>query len=449
MRVIVVGAGEVGFHLARRLSEEHQDVVIIEADPERAEIATQKLDVQTIVGNGASISILDRASVRNAQMLLAVTSADEVNLTACLAAKRMGVPYTVARISNPDYYEEDSVLSSDQVGIDLMVNPERECAREAFQLLQSIAFTEVAEFAGGRVQLVGLKVLEGAPVAGQSIERLRAQFMPTGYHYVTAAIVRENQTIIPKADTTIEVGDRLYLLAPTSEIDKIPPLAGYDRFKLRRVMIAGGSLEGQYIAELLAQHGIECTILDHNRRRCIELAEKLPKTLVLHADATDLEQLEMEGVSGIDGFVSATGSDETNLLSSLLAKQAGARKVLSLVHKFQYLKLESTAGVDSSLSPRISTVNAILRRIRRGRVMTVASLSGIEAEAIEFVVSPESRIAGQALRDVDFPKNGVIGIILRGNEIILPRGEDILNPGDDVIVFATPDAIPTVEALFG
>lgn len=448
MRVLVVGAGEVGFHLAQRLSEEHQDVVIIEDDPERAETAAQQLDVQTIVGNGASISVLERASVRDAQMILAVTSADEVNLIACLAAKKMGVPYTVARISNPDYYEADSVLSSDQVGIDLMVNPERECAREAFRLLQSAAFTEVAEFAGGRVQLVGLKVLDGAPVAGKTIRTLRSEFLPGGYHYVTAAIVRDGATIFPRAETTIEAGDRIYLLAPTSEIDQVPPLAGYDRFELRRVMIAGGSLEGQYIAELLEQNGIECTILDRNRRRCLELAEKLPKSLVLHADATDLELLEMEGVSGSDAFVSSTGSDETNLLSSLLAKQAGARKVLSLVHKFQYLKLVPAVGVDSSLSPRMSTVNAILRRVRRGRVMTVATLSGIEAEAIEFVVSQQSRIAGQALRDVDFPKNGVVGTILRGDEIVLPRGQDVLHPGDDVIVFATPDAIPAIEALF-
>ncbi len=448
MRVLVVGAGEVGFHLAQRLSEEHQDVVIVEGDPERAEAATQQLDVQTIVGNGASLSVLEQASVREAQMLLAVTSSDEVNLIACLAAKRMGVPYTVARISNPDYYDADSVLSSDQVGIDLMVNPERECAREAFQLLKNAAFTEVAEFAGGRVQLVGLKVLKGAPVAGRTIRELRSEFLPDGYHYVTAAIVRDGSTMIPKAETTIEAGDRVYLLAPSSEIEQVPPLAGYDRYELRRVMIAGGSLEGQYIAELLEQHGIECTILDRDRRRCLELAEKLPKSLVLHADATDLELLEMEGVSGSDAFVSSTGSDETNLLSSLLAKQAGARKVLSLVHKFQYLSLVPAVGVDASLSPRMSTVNAILRRVRRGRVMTVATLSGIEAEAIEFVVREESRIAGQALGDVDFPKQGVVGTILRGDEIILPRGEDVLHPGDDVIVFAMPDAISAVEALF-
>ena len=169
MRVVVVGAGEVGFHLAQRLSEEHQDVVVIDADPEQVEHAAQQLDVQTMLGNGASLSLLKRASVKNAAMLLAVTSQDEVNLVACMAAKRMGVGYTVARISNPDYYEADSVLSREQMGIDLVVNPERECARQTFLLLQNAAFTQVAEFAGGRVQLVGLKVREGAPVAGKSI----------------------------------------------------------------------------------------------------------------------------------------------------------------------------------------------------------------------------------------------------------------------------------------
>jgi trk system potassium uptake protein TrkA len=447
MRVVVVGAGEVGFHLAQRLSEEHQDVVVIDSDPEQVEHASQQLDVQALVGNGASISVLKRASVKDASMLLAVTSQDEVNLVACLAAKRLGVEYTVARISNPDYYEADSVLSREQMGIDLVVNPERECARQTFLLLQNAAFTQVAEFADGRVQLVGLTVREGAPVAGKTIRELREHFSGD-YHYVTAAIVRNGKTSIPKPDSTIEAGDLIYLIAPTTEIEEIPPLAGYDRFELKRVMIAGGSAEGEFIAELLEQNGVECTILDRDRRRCVELAEALPRSLVLHADATDLELLEMEGVSGVDGYVAATGNDETNLLSSLLAKEAGARKVLSLVHKFEYLKLVPAVGVDASVSPRIAAVNAILRRVRRGRVMTVASLSGIEAEAIEFVVGPTSRIAGKAIRDVAFPKEGVIGTILRGDEIILPRGGDVLQPGDDVIVFAMPEAIPEIETLF-
>ncbi len=447
MRVVVVGAGEVGFHLAQRLSEEHQDVVVIECDPEQADHAAQHLDVQTVVGNGASLSALDKASVRDASMLLAVTSRDEVNLIACLAAKRLGVSYTVARISSPDYYADQSVLSREEMGIDLMVNPERECARETVRLLQNVAFTEVAEFADGRVQLVGLKVQDGAPVAGRSIRELR-EYFDGDYHFMTVAVVRDDQTTIPRADSTIEAGDRIYLLAPTAEMGAVAPLAGYEHFALERVMIAGGSAEGLHIAKELEAVGVHCTILDRDRRRCVELAEELPKSLVLHADATDLELLEMEGVSGADGFVAATGNDETNLLSSLLAKEAGARKVLALVHKFEYLKLVPAVGVDASLSPRLSTVNAILRRVRRGRVMTVASLSGIDAEAIEFEVTHASRIAGQAIRDVDFPKHAVIGTVLRGDDILLPRGDEVLHPGDDVIVFSLPDAIPQVEALF-
>lgn len=446
MRVLVVGAGEVGFHLARRLSEENQDVVLIEADPERADFAGQQLDVLTVVGNGASLSVLDGAGVRNARMLLAVTSRDEVNLIACLAAKKLGVQYTIARISNPEYYERGSVLSREQMGIDLMINPERECAWETYQLLQSAAATDVAQFAGGRVQLIGLQVREGAPVAGKSLRRLGEELK--GKHYVTGAIVRDGVTTIPDGDTVIHAGDRLYLLAPTSEIQAIPPLAGYERFRLSRVMIAGGSAEGEFLAQILEEHGVETTILDRDRRQCLELAERLPRSLVLNADATDLELLEMEGVSGIDGFVSATGHDEINLLSSLLAKTVGARKVVSLIHKFEYLRLVAKVGIDAAVSPRISTVNAILRYVRRGRVMTVASLSGIDAEAIEFRVEEGAPVAGKALKDLHFPKGGIVGTILRGADIIIPRGDDQLLPGDEVIVFALPSAIPEVEKLF-
>jgi trk system potassium uptake protein TrkA len=446
MKVLVVGAGEVGFHLAQRLSEENQDVVLIESDPERADFAGQQLDVLTVVGNGASLSVLENAGIRGAQMLLAVTSRDEVNLVACLAAKRLGVQYTVARISSAEYYERGSVLSREQMGIDLMINPERECAWETYQLLQSAAATDVAHFAGGRVQLIGLPVREGAPVAGRKLLELAEELRDV--HYVTAAIVRDGITHIPKGDSVIQPGDHLYILSPTSEIHGVPPLVGYEGFRLRRVMIAGGSAEGEFLAQTLEKHGVETTILDRDRRRCLELAERLPKSLVLHADATDMELLEMEGVNGIDGFVSATGHDEINLLSSLLAKSVGAKKVVSLIHKFEYLRLVQKVGIDASVSPRMATVNAILRYVRRGRVMTVASLSGIDAEAIEFRVDSESRICGQMLKDVHFPKGGLVGMILRGRKIIMPRGGDQIIPGDDVIVFALPDAIPEIEKLF-
>jgi trk system potassium uptake protein TrkA len=446
MRVIIVGAGEVGFHLAERLSLENQDVVVIEMDPERAERASELLDVMTVVGNGASIPVLEKAGIRGARILLAVTSKDEVNLISCLAANRLRVDYTIARISNPDYYARGSVLSRERLGIDLMINPEREAAREAFQLLQSAAATDVANFANGQVQLIGLVVKEGAPVAGKSVARLGAELKD--YHYVLAAIVRGEETIIPDGASRVEEGDHIYVLSPTSEVPAIPPLAGYDPFELKRVMIAGGSAEGLFLAELLEQNGIACTILDRDRKRCLELAEILPKALVLHGDATDTELLEMEGVSGIDGYVAATSHDETNLLSALVAKSVGARKVMSLIEKFEYLPLVPKVGLDAAVSPRMSAVNAILRYVRRGRVMTVATLKGIDAEAIEFKVTKDAPIAHQTLAELPFPPGGIIGTIIRGDDILIPRGEDMVLPGDEVIVFALPEALADIEKFF-
>jgi len=446
MRVIIVGAGEVGYHLAERLSQENQDVVIVEADPEGAERASELLDVMTVVGNGASIPVLEKAGIRGARILMAVTSQDEVNLISCLAATRLGVDYTIARVSNPDYYATGSVLSRERLGIDLMINPEREAAMEAFQLLQSAAATDVAIFAGGKVQLVGLVVRDGAPVAGKSVARLAAELKE--FHFVLVAIVRDGETTIPDGSSRIESGDHIYVLSPTSEVASIPPLAGYEPFHLKRVMIAGGSAEGLYLAEMLEEHGIECTILDNDRRRCLELSEALPKSLVLHGDATDTELLEMEGVSGLDGYVAATGHDETNLLSGLVAKSIGARKVVSLIEKFDYLPLVAKVGLDAAVSPRMSAVNAILRYVRRGRVMTVATLKGSEAEAIEFKVVRESPIANKLISELSFPPGGIIGTIIRGDTILMPRGDTVVLPGDEVIVFALPDALSEIEKLF-
>jgi trk system potassium uptake protein TrkA len=446
MRVIIVGAGEVGYHLAERLSQENQDVVVVEANPDRAERASELLDVMTVVGNGASIPVLEKAGIRDARILLAVTSQDEVNLISCLAATRLGVNYTIARISNPDYYARGSVLSRERMGIDLMINPEREAAKETFQLLRSAAATDVANFAEGRVQLVGLVVREKAPLCGKTLAQLGAEYMD--YHYVTVAIVRDGETIIPDGSSTIEAGDQIYMLSPTAEVTAIPPLAGYDPFELKRVMIAGGSAEGLFLAELLEENGVECTILDNDRRRCVELAETLPKSLVLHADATDMELLEMEGVAGIDGYVAATGHDETNLLSSLLAKTVGAKKVVSLIEKFDYLPLVTKVGLDAAVSPRMSAVNAILRYVRRGRVMTVATLKGIEAEAIEFQVGDNALAAHKPISDLPFPPGGVIGTIIRDEKIIIPRGRDHIIPGDEVIVFGLPEALPEIGKFF-
>lgn len=447
MRIVIVGAGEVGTHLARRLSSEGQDVVLIEASPERAASIAEQLDVLTIVGNGASVPVLEEAGVKRARMLLAVTSRDEVNVLACLAASRYDVEFKVARVSNPEFYSKGSVLSRDQLGIDLMINPERECAWDTFQLLNSAAATDLVPFGDGSIHLIGVRVREGADVAGRTLAEIDQ--MTKGYHFTTVGIVRNGTTEIPTGQSTIEVDDQLFVLAPTNELPVIPPMAGYRDFRLRRVMIAGGSPEAVHLARYLADAGVEHTILETDRRRCLELAEILPDALILNGDATDLELLEMEGVEGVDGFVAYTGQDEVNLLASLLAKTSGARKVIALIHRFEYMRLVTRVGIDAAVSARQSTVSAILRYVRRGRVHSVATLKGIDAEALELDVGGDASVAGRTLMEAEIPKgSAVVGAILRNGSVILPRGRDVLEPGDRVIVFALPEAIHAIERLF-
>ncbi len=446
MRVLIVGAGAVGYHLAEHLSREEHDVVVVEQDPDRAAEVSASLDVLTVEGNGASGSVLRDAGLEDAELLLAVTSKDEVNLVACLAASRLDVDFRVARIQNPDYYEEDSVLSRERMGIDVMINPERECAWETFQLLNSEAATDLVQFAGGRLQLVGLRVREGARVAGKSLMELDREL--AGRRYVTAAIVRDGVTEIPGGASRIEAGDQIYLLAPAGEMPDVPPLAGYEDFRLRRVMIAGGSQEALYLARHLHEHGVACTIIEEDRRRCVELAEELPEALVLHADATEMELLEMEGVGGIDGFVAFTGQDETNLLTCLLAKSQGARRVIALIDKVNYMPLVSRVGVDAVVSPRMSTVSGVLRYVRRGNVRRVAMLKDTDAEVLELEVGDGAEAAGVPLREADLPEAGLVGAILRDGDVILPRGDDAIEAGDRVVVFVLPEAVAEYQRIF-
>jgi len=444
MRVLIVGAGAVGFQLAEKLSEQGQDVVVIEANEERAAYVGDVLDCIVVHGNGASVPVLKEANISKADVVLAVTSKDEVNLISSLAASRLGTRLIVARISSPEYYERSDVLSREQLGIDVMVNPERESAWETFQLLSSVAATDLVKFADGRVLLMGLRVREGAPVAGKTLLELDRELTE---HYTTVAIVRDGNTEIPTGASRIEEDDQLFVLSPAAELSAIPRLAGYEDFVLRRVMIAGGSAEAFYLARQLEAHEVGATIVDIDRRRCVELAEALPKALVLNGDATDIELLEAEGVGGVDGFVATTGHDETNMLSALLAKSLGAKKVVSLVNRIDYMPLVTKVGIDAAVSPRLSTVNAILSYLKGGKVRRIAALKGTGAEAMEINVGADSRVAGKTLRETDFPKGSVVGAIIRKDEVIMPRGGDAILPGDRAIVVALPDAIPGVERL--
>jgi trk system potassium uptake protein TrkA len=330
--------------------------------------------------------------------------------------------------------------------VDLMINPERECALESYQLLQSAAAAEFAQFENGLVQLIGVRVKPNAPVAGRQLLELGRT--AGSVRALVVAIARNGETIIPSGVTRIEEGDQVFILGEASHMTDVLPLAGYERFDLRRVIIAGGSREAWFLSHLLEEHRIGCTIIERDRQRAFELSESLSRSLVLHGDATDLELLEMEGAGEADGFVAYTGSDETNLLSCLLAKNLGTQRVISLIDRFNYLPLVSRVGVDAAVSPRLAAVNAILSHVRRGSVLAVATLKGTTAEGIEFDVSHRFPYAGVPLADLKLPSGSLIGAIIRGNHAIIPGGSDSIQAGDRVVVFVLPKARREIEDLF-
>ncbi len=446
MHIIVVGAGEVGYHVAERLSAQQHDVVIVDVEPQRLEYVANHLDVAVVEGSGTSQAVLEEAGVQRAQLLLAVTNVDEVNLVSCMSARSREGLMKVARVSNPDFYRDARNLKPDAFGVDVLINPERELALETMRLLQSTAATDIAVFAGGAVQLLGVIVPEDAPIAGHKLVDLAAKY--SDRPILTVAIERDGETIVPSGSTEVHVGDHLYVAAKADEVPASLELIGYARSKVRRVIITGGSIEAYYLANMLQQHHVETTLLIGDRQRAQEMAEELEKVLVLHGDATDVELLELEGVGGTHGFVALTDHDEINILSSLVAKRAGARQVITLVNKRDYIPLARHIGLDAAVSPRLSAANAILRYVRRGSVTRVATFAGSDAEAISFEVAAHSPLVGKSLAEAGFPSGSIVAAIVRGSDVIVPRGQDRIAHGDTVIVFTLPDALQRVTEMF-
>jgi trk system potassium uptake protein TrkA len=446
MRVIVVGAGEVGYHVADRLSKEQHDVVVVDLVPERLDYVESHIDVAVIEGSGASPSVLRKAGIREAGLLLAVTSVDEINLVSCMSVPSRPGLVKVARVSNPEFYAERATLQPSAFAVDLLINPERELALDAFRLLQVVAATDVAVFAEGAVQLVGLMVAEGAPIAGRSLAQVSAA--EHGRQLLTVAVERDGATIVPSGTTVIEAGDHLYTVAAASEIPRALELTGHHYEKVQRVMLGGGSVETFYLASLLQQHEVGAIAIVESRERAQELAEQLDRTLVLNGNVTDVELLEMEGVGGMDAFVALTDYDEANIIASLVAKHAGAKQVITLVNKSDYVPLARRIGLDAAVSPRLSAAGAILRYVRRGSVQRVATLQNNDAEVMLLTVTANSPLVGRPLAERHIPEGAIIGAVVRGSGVLVPTGRDALRVGDEAIVFALPEAVDPVTRLF-
>lgn len=450
MKAIIIGAGEVGFHTAKLLTAENNDVRVIDNSRAACQRVQEQLDLLTIQGSGASPTLLKEADIDQADLLLAVTSCDEINMLACLIASRHGVLTKVARVSNPDYFANEDDLSPKDLGIDLLINPEQLCAQEFFQLLNTEA-REIVEFEDGKVQLVAFRVKASNPLQGKPMVDLGDEGLVSDLRFT--AIKRLNgETIIPKGEDDILPGDEVFAIGSREAITDLLELSGVSlNQKLNRVIIVGASRIGIYLAQALEENGTQVKMIEADLEKAEAASTVLNRATVLHGDYLQPGFLEEAGVRGIDGFVAVTGDDENDVMSCVTAKQNGASRVLALVQNPRYLPmLAAIPALDAAVSRHLIAVGHILRLIRRGQIVSVASLREIDAEVIELVAGIHSRIVHKELISLrgKFPADALIGAIVRRDKVIVPTGDSVIQPGDRVIVFSLPDAIPSVEKLF-
>ncbi len=442
MRVVIVGAGEVGFNTALMLSREGHDIVLIEDNESLVERATEQLDALTIQGNGASPRLLAEAEIKKSDLLIAATNSDEVNIIACLTAKAQGVPLTVARLHNPEYYDPLQPFARDIFRIDFVIHTEQMAAEEIKEALLVPGAVNVESFAGDKIEVAEVILDTDSPAVGLPVRdvKLPEQSLIVG-------IVRRGEALVPRGDTILEPRDHVFLIGERRHVDRVVRAVATDTAPVREVMIFGGGRIGLRLAQALEQVGIRVKVIERDEARARYLASQLRKGLVLHEDGTSQDLLLQEGVDRMDAFVAVTGDDRANLLAAMYARQLGARQTVAGISRGEFAPLSEALGVDITISPRLLAAGAILRFVRRGEVVAVTLLES-GAEMIELRVPERSQVTGRPLSEVRFPEGALVGAILRNGEVVVPSGREAMKPGDDAVVFTLPAAINEVERLF-
>ena len=446
MRIIIVGAGSVGSQLAAQLSQENHDVTVIEQDHDRMTKLQDELDILVVEGNGASPKVLVEAGIENCDMMMALTNVDEINMVASLSASQYEVPFKIARVSNMDYYLLDDWLGEQNLGVDLLVNPEFECALQIKNLMEVPGASDVAEFGGGQALLVGLTVQENAPCVGEPLHEVKLRL--ERHDFLVGSVTREGRTIIPTGATRLETGDQVFLICLRDHLEEAYKFCGSRREPISRVMVLGGSKVAVYVCKMLERMKIRTTLIETNEQRAEELAVELHKTLVVHGEPTSVDLWEMEGLDDVGAFLSLTRDDEENLLSGLIAKNHRVPVVIALLEKLNYVPLVNKVGVNTAVSSRLAIVDTILKYVRRGNILSVATLKGNEAELVEFIISPGSKLLRKPLKDLSLPRGVLFGTVSRGKEIFIPTGYTQFQENDRVVLIAGPGAKRYLEKLF-
>lgn len=445
MKIIIAGAGDVGFHLAELLSFENQSIVLIDTNQEVLDYAGTHLDVLTLRGDSSSIDVLKQAEVQHAGLVLAVTTSEKNNLMTAILAKRLGAKQTIARVRSGDYLAEDQKQTFSDLGIDVLISPQQLAAEEIHRLVAQCSFTDVFEFEKGKINLVGISIDETSRLINVRISDLPSLAPELTLNVI--AILRGHRTIIPEGATVLRMGDHVYFITKKENISRLEEFVGIRRRKVKKVMILGGTGLGLTTAQLLEQE-YSVTLIEEDKERCKELAEYLDNTLIINGSASNIELMEEEGLNSMDAFIALTPNSETNIIASLTAKNHGVFKTIAQVENREYIHLSQNIGVDTLINKKLIAANNIFRYVRKGRIEAITSMQGVDAEVIEFVVHKNNRLTRTPISKLHLPTTAQIGSVIRGEESLIPDGDFILQVDDKVIVFALPQAISRLEKLF-
>lgn len=450
MKIIILGAGQVGGTLAENLANEQNDITVVDTDSQRLRELQDVIDIKTVVGTGSYPQVLRQAGADDADMLIAVTNSDETNMVACQVAYTLfRTPTKISRIRSNAYLKQKELFKSDSFPIDVLISPEQVVTNYIKRLLEYPGTLQVLDFADEKVQLVAVKAYHGGLLVGQELRKLR-DHMPSADTKV-AAIYRRGQAILPTADTVIEVDDEVFFIAAKNHIKKVMSELRREEGSYKRILIAGGGNIGYRLAKTL-ENKYRIKLIEHNEKRAQFLSENLSKTVVLVGSASDKALLEEENIDNIDVFCAVTNDDESNIISSMLAKRLGARKVMTLINKTAYVDLVQGGVIDIAISPQQTTIGSLLTHVRRGDVVNVHSLRRGAAEAIEAIAHGDkqtSKVVGRAISAIDLPKGTTIGAIVRGEQVIIGHDNVVVESDDHIILFVVDKRrIPEVERLF-
>jgi len=448
LKIVIIGSGEIGFHLSKLLSEEKHDVTVLDHDVETLQKVSEYCDVLTIEGEGTSVRDLMSAGVDQADLVVAATDVDEVNMVIAMIAKRLGNPRVIARIRNDEICGSDSPLKPSDLGIDVLIHPEEHVAGEIVRLIKRAAASDLISLADDRLQLIGLRLDESSPLIDQTMEiygRLHEDIL-----FRVVAILRGGRTIIPDGTSKFCKNDHIFLLAETGDVPAVIATTGRQEKAIRHIMIAGGTSTGSRVTRLLSQQQSDWRIklIEPDYDKSIKLAGRFRNVLVLHGEPTDPDLLVSEGIANTDAFISVTSDEESNIISCLMAKHLGVGKTVALVSKAEYIPMSQTIGLDAAVNKKLSVTNEIHRQIRRGLVVSNYAPYGTNAEIVELQVSGKSSAAGKRVGELKLPRGSIIGAILRNGHPTIATGKTSIRGDDHVIVFCYPDSLDRVVSYF-